>query len=135
MAALRPEPEESLDTQCNNSDFLEEEREEDEGEVTADEAPEPEEGLLQENTDAKETNESAEALNNSSVNSGFVRNGESNRESDSAVPKARAHKPEDVSQDEDAGLLSSESEEELDSRACSLSGREGTGELELACLH
>ncbi|MCJ8728295.1 hypothetical protein PDJAM_G00002810 [Pangasius djambal] len=129
MAALRPEPEESLDNQCNNSDFLEDERKEGEREGTADEAPESEEDFFQENADAKERKESAEALNNSSVHSGFVRNGESNpcRESESAVPKARAHKADDVSQDEDLGLVWSESEEELDSRACSLSGKEGTG--------
>lgn len=135
MAALRPEPEENLDTQCNNSGFLEEERKDVEGENTADEAPESKEDLFRENVDAKETGESAETLNNSSVHSGFVRNGESNpcRESDSAVPEARANQPDDVSQDEDFGFVWSETEEELDSRACSLSGKEGTGEYELAC--
>lgn len=131
MAALRPEPEESLDNQCNNNDPLDDERKEVEREGTADEAPMSEEDFFQENTDAKEeTKESAEALNNSSVHSGFVRNGESTPcpESDSVVPKARAHKPDDVSQDEDLGLVWSESEDELDSRTCSLSGKEGTGE-------
>lgn len=136
MAALRPDHEESLDNQCNNSDFLEERRKEVEGEGTADEAPESQEDLFQENAEAKETKESAQALNSSSVHSGFVRNGESNpsRESDSAVPKGRAHE-RIIFPEEDIGLAWSESEEELDSRTCSFSGKEDTGESELACLH
>lgn len=134
MAALRPEPEGSLDTQCNNCDFLDEKRKEVEGDDAAEEAPESEKDLAQESTDAKETRESAETLNNSSVHTGFERNGESKRESASAVTNACAEKHEDVSQDKDYALVWSESEEELDSRTCSLSGREGTGELQLACL-
>lgn len=130
MAASRPESEESLDNQCNNSDFLENERKEVEREGTAVEAPESHEDLFQENTDAKETEESAEAENTSSAHSGFVRDGESNpcRESNSSVPKAHAHKSDYVSQNEDLGLLWSESEEECDSKTWSLSGKEGTGE-------
>lgn len=127
MSALRPEPEESLDNQCNNSDFCEDQRKEVEGEGAADEVPESQESLFQESADAKETKESAEAKNISPVQSGFVRNRESDpcRESDS-VPKAH----DDVSHDEDLGLVWSESEEESESRECSISG-----EYTLACLH
>lgn len=134
MAALRPEPEGSLDAQCNNSDFLREERKEVERDDTAEKDSESGKDSAREITDAKDTRESAETLNNSSVHTGFVRNGESNRESESALTNARAQKPEDVSRDGDYALVWSESEEELDSRTCSLSGREGTGEIELACL-
>ncbi|XP_060777279.1 zinc finger protein 62 homolog isoform X2 [Neoarius graeffei] len=121
MAALRPEPEESLDDQCNNSDFLEEKREEVEGEGTAGEAPESREDLFQENAEAKEPKECAQALSSSSAHCGFVRNGESNpsRECDSAAPQGRTVSPE-----EDVGLAWSESEEELGSRTCSFSGHE-----------
>lgn len=136
MAALRPESEESLDNQCNNSVYLEEGRKEDELGGTTDEASESKKDLLQENADAEETKESAEALNGSAVRSDFIRNGESNpyRESDSSVPQARAHKPDEVFQDEDFERVWSESEEELDSRTCSLSGKEDTGMYELACF-
>lgn len=125
MSALRPEPDESLDNQCNNSDFLGDERKAIEREGAADEAPESQDSLF--NADAQETKESTEEKNNSSVLSSCVRNGESNLcpESDSLVPKAQ---DDDVSQDEDLGLVWSESEEELDSRTCSISDKEGTGE-------
>lgn len=136
MAALRPESEESLDNQCNNSVYLEEGRKEDELGGTTEEASESKKGLFQGNGDAEETKESAEALDSSSVRSGFIQNGESNpvRESDSSAPPARAHKPDDVFQDEGFERLWSESEEELDSRTCSLSGGEDTGMYELALL-
>ncbi|KAK2855236.1 hypothetical protein Q7C36_007105 [Tachysurus vachellii] len=129
MSALRPEPDKSLDNQCNNSDFLGDERKAIEPEGAADEAPESQDKLF--NADAQETKESTDAKNNSSVLGSCVRNGESNLcpESDSLVPKAQDDDDDDddVSQDEDLGLVWSESEEELDSRTCSISDKEGTG--------
>ncbi|KAF7708145.1 uncharacterized protein zgc:66448 isoform X1 [Silurus meridionalis] len=123
MAAVRPEPEESLDKPCSNSDLVE-----DGPQGSADDAPEAEEDLFQGKADTKEVQESAEGLNRSADHGCFARNGESNRECDSAAPGTRAPEPEDeVSRDGEPGHIRSESEEQLDSRTCRVPGKESTG--------
>lgn len=122
MAAVRPEPEESLDNQCENSDLRRDEHKEGEREVTADGAPQSGEDRLQENANAQEAKEPAEARNDSPDQSG---------ESDRGKARAR-RKLGDAPQDgEELALVWSGSEEELVGRgACSISGKRGTGEYE-----